>query len=66
MNSKIILPIAVAIAVLATTGVILGLGLNTQPEVTTAPPPTQIIYVNKTVSDIFEGSQEIKKISSES
>jgi inhibitor of cysteine peptidase len=66
MNSNIILPIAVAIAVLATAGVILGLGLNTQPEVTTTPPPTQIIYVNKTVSDFFEGSQEIKKISSES
>ncbi|MEJ2261392.1 MAG: beta-propeller domain-containing protein, partial [Nitrosopumilaceae archaeon] len=66
MNSKIILPIAVAIAVLATAGVILGLGLNAQPEITNTPPPPQIIYVNKTVSDFFEGSQEIKKISSES
>lgn len=66
MNSNTILPIAVAIAVLATAGVILGLGLNTQPEVTNTPPPTQIIYVNKTVSEFFEGSQEIKKISSES
>jgi hypothetical protein len=30
------------------------------------PTPPQVIYVNKTVSEIFEGTQEIKKISSES
>ena len=53
MSLKIILPIAVVIAVLATAGVILGLGLNAQPEVTNTPPPPQIIYVNKTVSDFF-------------
>ncbi|MBA4463893.1 MAG: beta-propeller domain-containing protein [Nitrosopumilaceae archaeon] len=66
MNSNTILPIAVVIAVIATAGIIFGLGLSTQPEVTTAPTPPQVIYVNKTVSEIFEGTQEIKKISSES
>ncbi|MBA4452154.1 MAG: beta-propeller domain-containing protein [Nitrosopumilaceae archaeon] len=66
MNSNTILPIAVVIAVIATAGIIFGLGLSTQPEVTTTPTPPQVIYVNKTVSEIFEGTQEIKKISSES
>ena len=66
MNSNTIIPIAVVITALATAGIIFGLGLNTQPEVTSTPPPTQVIYVNQTVSEFFEGTQEVKQISSES
>ena len=65
MNS-IILPIAVAIAVIVTAGIMLAINTNQQPQVTEIPSPPQIIYVNKTVSEFFEGNQEIKKISSES
>ena len=65
MNS-IILPIAVAIAVIATAGIMFAINANQQPQVTEVPSPPQIIYVNKTVSEFFEGNQEIKKISSES
>ena len=66
MNSKITLTIAVAVAILATVGVMFAIGFNPEPQVTTIPAPTQIVYVNKTVSEFFEGNQEIKKISSES
>ncbi len=65
MNTKIILPIAVAVAVFATAGVMFAIGINQQPEVTIEPSP-EIIYVNKTVSEFFEGTQEVRKISSES
>ena len=66
MSTKIILPIAVAAAVIATAGVMFAIGINQQPEVTIEPSPPQIIYVNKTVSEFFEGTQEVRKISSES
>ncbi len=64
MNSNTIIPIAVVITALATAGIIFGLGLNAQPEVTSTPPP-KVIYVNQTVSEFFEGTQEVKQISSE-
>ena len=66
MNSKIILPLAVVVAVIATAGLMSAIGFNQQPKVTTTPPTPQIVYVNKTISEFFEGNQEIKKISSES
>ena len=66
MSSKIILPIAVAVAVLVTAGVMFAIGFNQEPQVTNEPTPPQIIYVNKTSSEFFEGTQEIRKISSES
>lgn len=65
MNSKIILPIAVAVAVVATAGVMFAIGINPQPQVVSQPPP-QVVYVNKTVSEFFEGTQELRKVSSES
>ena len=65
MNS-IILPIAVAIAVIATVGIMFAINSNQQPQVTEVPSPPQIIYVNNTVSKFFEGNQELKKITSES
>lgn len=66
MNTKIILPIAVAVSVLVTIGVMFAIGYNPQPQVTSIPSSPQIVYVNKTVSEFFEGNQEIKKVSSES
>jgi uncharacterized secreted protein with C-terminal beta-propeller domain len=66
MNSKIILPIAVAVAVIATAGIMFSIGFDQQPQVTADPSPPQVVYVDRTVSDIFEGTQEIRKISSES
>ena len=66
MNSKIILPIAVAVAVIATAGVMFAINTNQQPEVIVEQSPPEIVYVNKTVSEFFEGTQEVRKISSES
>ena len=66
MSSKIILPIAVAVAVIVTAGVMFAIGTTQQPEVVVEPSPPQIVYVNKTVSEFFEGTQEVRKISSES
>jgi len=66
MNTKIIIPIAVVVSVLVTVGVMFAIGFNPEPQVTTIPSTPQIVYVNKTVSELFEGNQELKKISSES
>jgi uncharacterized secreted protein with C-terminal beta-propeller domain len=66
MNSKIILPIAVIVAIIATAGVMFAIGFDKQPEIVREISPPEIIYVNKTVSEFFEGTQEIRKISSES
>ena len=71
MNLKIILPIAVIASVIVTAGFMFAIGFN-QPEVTTSPnlpqvttsPDTpQVVYVEKTASEFFEGTQEIRKIS---
>ena len=66
MSSKIILPIVVAVSVIVTVGIMFVIGFDQQPEVTTNPTPPQIVYVDKTVSEFFKGTQEIRKISSES
>ncbi len=65
MSSKIIIPIVVAISIIATIGVMFAIGFDQQPEVTQNPNPPQIVYVDRTVSDLIEGTQEIRKISSE-
>ena len=64
--NPIILPIAVAIAVIATFAIMFTINANQQPQIAEVPSPPQIVYVNKTTSEYFEGYQEIKKISSES
>lgn len=66
MSSKIILPIVVAVSVIVTVGIMFVIGFDQQPEVSTIPTPPQIVYVDKTVSEFFKGTQEIRKISSES
>ena len=64
MNSKITLPIAIAISVLVTAGIMYVMDTDEQPQIVQTPDP-EIIYVNKVVSEYFEGSNEIKKISSQ-
>jgi len=66
MNSKIILPIAVLVTIIATAGVMFAIGVGQQPEIVRETSPPEIVYVDRTVSDLFEGTQEIRKISSES
>jgi len=64
MSSKIIIPIAVAISVIVTAGIMYGISFDQQPQVSEIPPP-EIIYVDKSVSEYFEGTHDIKKISSQ-
>ena len=64
MNSKITIPIAVVISVIVTAGIMYSVGFEQEVQVTQTPQ-TEIVYVEKTVSDILEGTNEIKKISSE-
>ena len=64
MNSKITIPIVIAISVIITAGIMFSIGYDNQPQITQTPQ-TEIIYVDKTVSEYFEGSNEIKKISSQ-
>ena len=64
MNSKIIIPIVIAISVIVTAGIMFSLGFDNQPQITQTTQ-TEIIYVDKTVSEFFEGTNDIKKISSQ-
>jgi len=66
MNPKIILPIAVIIAIIATAGVMFAIGFDKQPETLRETSPPEIVYVDRTVSDLFKGTQDVIKISSES
>jgi len=64
MGSKIIIPIAVAISVIITAGIMYSIGFDQQPQISQTPTP-EIIYVDKSVSEYFEGTHDIKKISSQ-
>jgi len=64
MNSKITIPIAIAISVLVTAGIMYVMDTDEQPQIVQTPDP-EIIYVNKVVSEYFESSNKIKKISSQ-
>lgn len=63
MSSKVIIPIVIAISVIVTAGIMYGISFEQQPQVVQLPP--EIIYVDKTVSEFFEGTNKIKKISSQ-
>jgi len=64
MSSKIIIPIVIAISVLVTAGIMYSISFEqVEPQIIQSPP--EIIYVDKTVSEFFEGTNEIKKISSQ-
>jgi inhibitor of cysteine peptidase len=64
MNSKITIPIVIAISVIVTAGIIFSLEYDNQPQITQTPQ-TEIIYVEKTVSEFFEGTNNAKKIASQ-
>ncbi len=63
MNSKITISIVIAISVIVTAGIMFSLGFDNQPQITQTPQ-TEIIYVDKSISEYFEGTNNIKKISS--
>ena len=62
MSSKII--IAVAISVIVTAGIMYTIDFDQQPQVSQIPTP-EIIYVDKSILEYFEGTHDIKKISSQ-
>ncbi len=64
MSSKMIVLIAVVISVIVTAGIMYTIDFNQQPQVSQIPTP-EIIYVDKSVSKYFEGTHDIKKISSQ-
>jgi uncharacterized secreted protein with C-terminal beta-propeller domain len=64
MSSKIIIPIVVVISVLVTAGIMYSIGFDQQPQISQIPTP-EIVFVDKSVSEYFEGTHEIKKISSQ-
>ena len=61
MSSKIIIPVTIAISVLVTAGIMYAILNEQEPEILQVSP--EIIYVDK--SEFFEGTNEIKKISSQ-
>ena len=63
MNSKITIPIAIVISVIVTAGIMYSIEFE-QPQVSQVSEP-EIIYVDKSVSEYFEGSNDIKEISSQ-
>ncbi|WP_428326548.1 beta-propeller domain-containing protein [Nitrosopumilus sp.] len=67
LSSKIIIPIAVAISVIVTAGIMYAIGFeqNVEIQVVTETPEPEIIYVDKSVSEFFEGTNDIKQISSQ-
>ena len=64
MNQKITIPIVIAISVIVTAGIMFSVGNDNQPQITQTPQ-TEIVYVEKTVSEFFEGTNNVKKISSQ-
>jgi inhibitor of cysteine peptidase len=63
MSSKVIIPVVIAISVLVTAGIMYSILNEQEPQIVQSPP--EIIYVDKTVSEFFDGTNEIKKISSQ-
>ena len=63
MSLKVIIPVVIVISVLVTAGIMYSILNEQDPQIVQSPP--EIIYVDKTVSEFFEGTNEIKKISSQ-
>jgi uncharacterized secreted protein with C-terminal beta-propeller domain len=62
MSSKIIIAIAISVIVIA--GIMYAIDFDQQPQVSQIHTP-EIIYVDKSISEYFEGTHDIKKISSQ-
>ena len=65
MNSKIIIPISIVLSVIITAGIMYSVGFETESQVSQALPTPEIIYVEKSNSEFFTGTNDIKKISSQ-
>ena len=64
MNPKIIIPITIIISVIVTAGIMYSIDFEQQPRSVQNPEP-EIIYVDKTVSEYFKGTNDVKKITSQ-
>ena len=64
MSSKIIISIAVAISVIVTAGIMYAIGFEQEPQIVEVPTP-EIVYVDKSISEFFKGTNDIKQISSQ-
>ena len=64
MNSKIIIPITIIISVIVTAGIMYTVDFKQQPQIVQIPEP-EIVYINKSASEYFKGTNEVKKISSQ-
>ncbi|WP_371504693.1 beta-propeller domain-containing protein [Nitrosopumilus adriaticus] len=64
MNPKITIPIAIIVSVAITAGIMYSIGFEQDIQVTQTLEP-EIIYVDKTLEEYFQGTQNIKKISSQ-
>ena len=64
MNQTIIISIAIIVSILGTAGIMYAILPDQVQQVMDIPEP-QIIYVDKSVSDLFTGTDEIKQISSQ-
>ena len=63
MNTKITIPIAIVITAIVTAGIMYSMNTESTTVVTTQEP--EIIYIEKSSVDFFEGTNELKKISSQ-
>jgi inhibitor of cysteine peptidase len=64
MNQTIIIPIAIIVSVLGTAGIMYAISFDQPSQILDIPEP-QIIYVDKSASEFFTGTDEIKKITSQ-
>ena len=63
MNTKITIPIAVIITAIVTAGIMYSINIESPTTVTSQEP--EIIYIEKQSGNFFEGTNELKKISSQ-
>ena len=64
MNSKITIPIIIAISVIVTAAITYSISVEQEPQILQKTAP-EIIYVEKENSKYFEGTHDIKKIDSQ-
>ena len=63
MNTKVTIPIAIIITAIVTAGIMYS--INTESPTTVVSQEPEIIYVERPNTDFFEGTNELKKISSQ-
>ena len=65
MDSKITIPIAIIVSAIVTAGIMYSINFDQPIENLENPQTTEIIYVEKHNSEFLEGTNDIKKISSQ-